>query len=290
MENSKKAKNGPDLRRNRLMPLQRTLLEEAEREISIVSEGRRQDTTVGNVVLRKMLQTAASGSPHALGHAMRAIIAAQQLQSVEVDEDINFARRYKHQQEEHLARAIKEGHNIEEVLPHPDDIVIIEGEGYQITGPGCREELVIIKRSCAYRDILLLQAVLEDRILPVSQQKSEAGLEEEDSGQSALVLAQFFNMGLPDRYRQSQLDMVCCLQRYERLDKRELLKQTRQAWRWLGYDRPRGWTMRRWREMRGEFEMLLNEAKGLASLFQAIKPVSEHQIEAHVRRLYNLLR
>lgn len=62
-EISKKANSSPDLMRNRLMPLQRTLLEEAEREISIVSEGRRQDTTVGNVVLRKMLQTAASGSP-----------------------------------------------------------------------------------------------------------------------------------------------------------------------------------------------------------------------------------
>lgn len=290
MESNKKAKNSPDLMRNRLMPLQRTLLEEAEREISIVSEGQRQDTTVGNVVLRKMLQTAASGSPHALGHAMRAIIAAQQLQSVEVDEDIKFARRYKKQQEELLATAIGEGRNLEDVLPHPDDIVITEGEGYRIHGPSCREELAIIKRSCAYRDILLLQAALEDRILPVIQQKPEAGPEEEGSGQSALVLAQFFNMGLPDRYRQSQLDMVCCLQRYERLDKRELLKQTRQAWRWLGYDRPRGWTMRTWREMRGEFEALLNEVTSLVSLFKATKPVSEHQIEAHVRRLYNLLR
>jgi hypothetical protein len=130
MESNKKARNSPDPMRNRLMPLQRTLLEEAEREISIVSEGQRQDTTVGNVVLRKMLQTAASGSPHALGHAMRAIIAAQQLQSVEVDEDIKFARRYKKQQEELLATAIGEGRNLEDVLPHPDDIVITEGEGY----------------------------------------------------------------------------------------------------------------------------------------------------------------
>lgn len=221
---------------------------------------------------------------------MRAIIAAQQLQSMEVDEDIKFARRYKKQQEELLATALREGRSIEDVLPHPDDIVITEGEGYRIQGPSCREELAFIKRSCAYRDILLLQVALEDRILPLKEQTSEVGAEEQDPGQSALILAQFFNMGLPERYRQSQTDMGCCLQRYGRLDKRELLKQARQAWRWLGYDRPRGWTMRPWREMRGEFEVLLNEAQSLVPLFKTTKPVSEHQIEAQVRRLYNLLR
>lgn len=237
-----------------------------------------------------MLQTAASGSLHALGHAMRAIIAAQQLQSMEVDEDIKFARRYKKQQEELLATAIREGRSIEDVLPHPGDIGITEGEGFRIQSPSCREELAFIKRSCAYRDILLLQVALEDRILPLNEQTSEAGAEEQEPGQSALILAQFFNMGLPERYRQSQIDMGCHLQRYERLDKRELLKQARRAWRWLGYDRPRGWTMRPWRKLRGQVEALLNEAQSLVPLFKTTKPISEHQIEAHVRRLYNLLR
>ncbi len=290
MVDKKKDTNNADLVRNRLTPLQRTLLEEVDREISIVSEGRRQDTTVGTVVLRKMLQTAAGGSPHALGQAMRSIIAAQQLQSREVEERIKTGHRLKQHQAELLAKTISEGGKIEDVLPHPDDIVITEGEGYRIIGPCCQEELAIIKRSCAYRDILLLQVALEDRILPVKEQTSGAGAEEQGPGQSALILAHFFNMGLPERYRQSQIDMGCRLRRYERLDKRELLKQARQAWRWLGYDHPRGWTMRPWKEMRGMFEAVLNETLTLAPLFNASKPPSEQQIQAHVRRLLNLRR
>ncbi len=110
MDDGKKtAKNNIDLSCNRLVPLQRSLLEEAAREISIVIDGQRQETTVGRVVLRKMLQTAASGSPHALGHAMRSIIVAEQLQQAEVEKDLEFARRYKKMQEELLAQAIKEG-------------------------------------------------------------------------------------------------------------------------------------------------------------------------------------
>lgn len=84
-------------------------MEEAAREISIVIDGQRQETTVSTVVLRKMLQTAASGSPHALGHAMRSIIVAEQLQQAEVEKDLEFARRYKKMQEELLAQAIREG-------------------------------------------------------------------------------------------------------------------------------------------------------------------------------------
>ena len=92
------------------------------------------------------------------------------------------------------------------------------------------------------------------------------------------------------RYYQNQLDMMRLLERYECLTRRELLKLTRQAWRRLGHDRSRGWTMRPWHAMRRELELLVVEARKIALLFKSSRPPSEQQLLEHIHRLYNLCR
>lgn len=47
---------------------------------------------------------------------------------------------------------------------------------------------------------------------------------------SALLLAQFFNQGLPERFAKSNLQIIQNLFGLRRLTKRELLKITHQEW------------------------------------------------------------
>ncbi|GAB1581067.1 hypothetical protein [Phyllobacterium phragmitis] len=266
-----------------LVPLQRVLLDEADRPIAILSEGKEQQTTVGKVVVRKLMQTAASGSPHALGHAMKAIVAAQQLKQQEIDSDVEFARRYRKHQQDQLKEAVKAGRDPETILPHPDDIEVIEGQGYRIVGPSDADELRTVKSNRAYRDVLLLQVVLEERLAGTSENSSAERL----PSTTPLVLAQVLNTMLPVRYRLSDFKILLVLDRHGRMSKRELLKETRQAWQRIRVSPPRGWMMPPWSKIQAKLDVLLPACVNVYAQVKAGKLTSEHQIAARLSRLGN---
>ncbi|MEP3046355.1 MAG: DUF5681 domain-containing protein, partial [Roseibium sp.] len=103
-----------------LTPLQQALLEEANRKVTIVSDGQQQEVSIDQVVSRKLLQMAANGSVHALSNAVNEINAAQRLQRQQIDEDVDFGRRFKEHQQGLLDQATNNCDAADTVLPHPD--------------------------------------------------------------------------------------------------------------------------------------------------------------------------
>lgn len=149
---------------DKLTPLQEALLKEAAREISIVSNGHTQTARMDEIVTRKMMQMAANGGQHSISNAIYQINMAQRLNQQKIDEKVAFGHRYKSHQQHLLDEARKHGRDLDTVLPHPDDIVVEEGVGYELIGPIDETELRAVKRDCDMRDAAILQAALEERL------------------------------------------------------------------------------------------------------------------------------
>jgi hypothetical protein len=147
-----------------LTPLQQALLDEADRKVTILSEGEQQEVSIHQVVSRKLLQMAANGSVHALSNAVNEINIAQRLQQRKFEDNVEFGEKYKSLQQQLLDQALAKGEDPEKVLPHPDDIKVLPGKGFKIAGPVDETELKTSQNCCALRDVLILQSVLEERI------------------------------------------------------------------------------------------------------------------------------
>ena len=225
---------------SKLTSLQDALLKEAGREITISSNGRSETVRMDEVVTRKLMQMAANGGQHAISNAIYQINMAQRIKQVKADENVAFGHKFKAHQKHLLDLAIKHGHDLEAVLPHPDDILVEQGVGYTLIGPVDATELRGVKRDCAARDAAILQAALETRLGPHSP---EAGQEpsKHSADASALLIVQLLNDALPTRFRKTDPQIVMELMRYDGVTKRELLKRTHQQWSALGKPRPRGW-------------------------------------------------
>ncbi|MEP3430459.1 MAG: hypothetical protein ABJN98_17365 [Roseibium sp.] len=78
-----------------LTPMQLSLLKDADRKVTIVSEGQQQEVNIYELVSRKLLQMAAGGSIHALSNALNEINTAQQLQQRQIEGDVEFGQKYK---------------------------------------------------------------------------------------------------------------------------------------------------------------------------------------------------
>lgn len=147
--------------RTKLTTLQESLLQEAAREVAVAIDGRSQTINLSQVLSRKLLQMAANGSVHAMSNAINELNIAQPLHQRKVEEDVDLGRRLKEHQHDLLATARATGADLDTVLPHPDDIIIEEGVGFEIVGPFDASELEAVKKNCGRRDAAILQAALE---------------------------------------------------------------------------------------------------------------------------------
>lgn len=179
----------------------------------------------------------------------------------------------KAQQQAKLDEAAEAGIDPDTVLPHPDDIHVIEGEGYRITGPADETELDLIKARCARRDLFILQHVLEDRL------RSAQG------ANSALLLVQFMNHGLSELFRLSDTRLLLAIMRHERKTKRELLKEAHSAWRAIGRPKPRGWTLPAFPEMRARLEHTLPALLALYEEVATGKVVEQYAIAERIKEI-----
>lgn len=206
-----------------LTPMQRALLEEASRKVTIVVDGQQSEVSVGQVVSRKLMQMAANGSVHALSNAFNETVLGERQQEAEIKKEVAFGHQYKAHQQELFDCAIKNGLDPDTVLPHPDDIVVVEGEGYRIIGPENEVILNFVKGTCARRDLLILQYVLEERLQPTRDPGPRNGADGDDetvAHSSALLLVYFMNDGLPERFRLTDLDIERAIWRHQRKTKR----------------------------------------------------------------------
>lgn len=259
-----------------LTPHQQTILEEAARKINVRTDGSSQETTVAAALWKKYEQVALSGSPHALGRVTAEIIAAQKIKQIQNERDVLFGRKLKQVQQKLLERVTKAELDPNQVLPHPDDITIIEGVGYRVDGPWVAEEVDLILQLCAKRDVLLQQSVLEDRL---------ATPEDPRDGSTALVLAHFLNRGLPKRFYMSQDSMMMKLMRLESQTKRELLKTVRDAWKSIGVVRPRGYRMVTLSVIKSQIKRLESLIDQIITQYPTVSHLHDDEIAAHLQRL-----
>ncbi|MBC7180328.1 MAG: hypothetical protein H5U14_09595 [Roseovarius sp.] len=154
----------------------------------------------------------------------------------------------KQRLQEKLARAVHDGADPKWIVPHPDDIVINENEGWDVKGPVDEEELKPIRERIAMRGVLLLQSVLDERLSDRSEMRLSDAPVEEMAGSTSLIFAQLLNEKLPERFRLSSIELMFETMRHEKLTKRELLKAIRKAWATIGLPLPRGAVLPPWCE------------------------------------------
>ncbi len=265
-----------------LTPLQKVLLDEADRRVSIVSDGAQQDVSIHQLVSRKLLQMAANGSVHALSNAINEINTAQSLKQQQIDEDVEFGQRYKDYQQRRLDQAIENGEDPGKVLPHPDDVQVVLNKGYRIAGPVNETELKTVRECCALRDVLIQQSELEDRNGEPAVVALIENPEEPFAGALAIVMAHMINNALPERFRKSDADIATEIFHHRKLTKRELLKETHRAWASIHKPKPRGWTLPPYRQTLARFEQCASLFLGIADQTQDGKRTSEKEFAAEI--------
>jgi len=285
VKRNKSRKATPKVTPPGLTPLQKILLDEAGRKVTITSEGRQEEVSVEQVVTRRLLQSAASGSVHALSNAVNEIILAQRIMQQEIEADVEFAHRVTAHQQVMLDKARKEGKDLNTVLPHPDDIETIPGVGYKVHGPWDEAELKIVLGNCARRDLYILQAALEERLGDPKSDQQGSSSDEQFPGASAMVLVHFFNEGLPARFHKSDMHLITDLCKCRRLTKRDLLKIAHQEWAAIGSPKPRGWRMPSFSKTCADLERVTEGCIELLHEMTTGRIMSDRDISARLRQL-----
>lgn len=191
-------KNGEN---RELTQFEKALLKEANRTITLRSDGRSQEATLSEAVIRRLFQVATNGSPHALGHVLRNLNDAQALNQALIREKMAEGERIKQRLQQRLDQAVLEGADPVWVVPHPDDIVIDEDEGWTMTGPMDEEDLKPIRRRVTMRNIFLLQSVLEERLSDAPRLGESDVPAVETAGSTSQVFATLLNNNLPQRFQ-----------------------------------------------------------------------------------------
>jgi hypothetical protein len=150
-----------------LLPVQRAVLENATLKMKVRSDGKDQEITAAEAVIKKRLQTALGGSTHAQNQLLRDLKEAQAIKQRNIAEEVAEGHALKQKLQQLLKMATEVGQDLKTFVMHPDDIVVTEGVGYEIKGPRTAEQYEVILQCCAARDMMYKQAVLEERLGPL---------------------------------------------------------------------------------------------------------------------------
>jgi hypothetical protein len=205
------------------LAIDQIILEFADKELT-VKVGDQQIKMSGREALAQaQAKSALNGNAHAQKDIQNRIERAERLQLRKKVADVIFWQDYKTVMAAKLQKLADEGAAIDEeaFLPHPDDIEINEDLTIRFAGPTTSEALRKCHETMRFREALILQAELDRRLAIKS---------EENPGQGSLVLARFLEKSLPARMRFSDGDWLNAVWRTEKINKRTLLKQVRQAW------------------------------------------------------------
>jgi hypothetical protein len=184
-------------------------------------------------IIRAQMAAAGKGNPLAQRDALLRIERALSAAARDRQERRDFWQRYRDEKLAEIERARRDGRTIPTPLPHPDDIIIEPGEDVRIEGPIDEADMALCRQTCRYRDTLLLQDALDERLA-----FANPGDGYRPGG--SLIWALAFNNLI---YRRFQLDeslLIWQQLRNAAIPKRELLRSLHRAWRTLGITAPRG--------------------------------------------------
>lgn len=249
-----------------LTSLEAALLREARRQITVTNNGRSEQISMEQALIKRKYQAALQGSPHALHQTSKALQEAEAAELAYIRNGEEEAETYRQHGKKLIRQAINKGEDPRLVIPHPDDVRFDPETGNWLHGPAGKPDHERIFDLLDVIDLLILQDTLEQRtgsnlertgLFPAELEPSEPAiaksnqyLEDElgevpdlDTISSPLLIAMVLNDFLPQRFRLSRNEVMDRILVYSANTKRDLLKLTTQRWRKHGHPRPRGWHM-----------------------------------------------
>jgi hypothetical protein len=247
-------------------------------EITVNVNGGSSKMTLVEAGIAKLSQSALKGSPHSMRQFNKLQRENAELRKKEIDDECaTWSEIQAYQYKEYARhRAVHDTDPLD--FPHPDDIYIDPKQGVSIRGPinmdAYREMLTLIAKIDAYLWQDALEAVLDGR-------KSDA------RGQlrSPFLLAIALNGGLPRRLRLTKDELCNTAAERSRRTKRQLLKETHQAWCRAGDDIPRGTRLPSVGHTM-KMMMLLNDAARIAIDKKIDRAEKERQLDELVQDTY----
>lgn len=223
-----------------LLQIEKVLLTKVRETHSVTTNGKTEERELQEILLQKYMQTALSGSPHALNQMMRFIRETEERHAEKLEYDLEVGVALKEQAEIRIAEAIEAGENPNYVYPHPDDIVINHSEGWCILGVWNEEMLKSIKELEKFCSVLLWQHFLEERLDWPKVEPCEVFPNGTPYKGSAFLFLDLIQQGMPKRFHLG-FDDYCLEERKSRgMSKRELLKYVYRRWQQIGCHFPKG--------------------------------------------------
>lgn len=231
-----------------LLPYEEMLVSKVNEKHAVTSNGRTEQLPLQEILIQKHIQTALSGSPHALNQVTKAMLAAEKTKAERVEYEVQFGKKLMDYAEIKVLEAIEAGENPNYVYPHPDDIVINHAKGWDILGIWNEEMLKRVKELEKFCEVLLWQHFLEERLDWPKVDPCEVFPNGTPYKGSAFLFLDLIQIGMPKRF-QLGFDNYFLEERKSRgMSKRELLKHVRSKWQAIGYQVPRGKRMPSFKE------------------------------------------
>ena len=199
-----------------------------EGKTTVRIEGQSQEMSRSEIALHAQFKSATEGSPQSIRQFIELMSLVSQKRAAEVRAEVEWWTAFMVNQKARFARHVAE-FGVEPLeFPHPDDIVIDPDKGVVFHGPLDDEQ---------HKQLLNTQHMIEACLL---QDALETRLDQNDEITGAALLAHVLNEMLPKRLQQCDVQITLRAMRLQGLPKRELLKQTRAAWRTADVSLPRG--------------------------------------------------
>ena len=211
------------------------LLKEAARTVHARENGQTFEMTLRQALIQAQFKSALAGSAYAQKHLAERLERCEREEALEVKRLVEIYQFYQEDWRGRINEAQKNGGPIPTPLPHPDDIVFEPGKRPLIIGPATEQEAAAVDQTCRLRDLLIMQDVLDERMMPPVSREDLSG-----GRGSAFLLALALNNTLPKRLRINRTDIVLAQMQYEGTTKRQLLKDVYRGWRALGHPVKRG--------------------------------------------------
>lgn len=215
-------------------PLLQAALEGSRRKTKIREGENIREVTFSEAMLEALKVQGLKGNARSAGMWLDITRAAHILHARERDERIVYWLVRQNEGWAALEAARAAGEPPPDLLPHPDDIEVCPQNGVTFVGPVEEIGRASMLDTIALRDVLIMQDILDTR----STERHDGSKVVEPGG--ALLTALYLQSAIPPRLRLSDHELVRRQWRYERLTKRQLLKDLHHAWRSIGHPKPRG--------------------------------------------------
>ncbi|MCA0271758.1 MAG: DUF5681 domain-containing protein [Proteobacteria bacterium] len=218
-----------------LTDLERALLAEGRRLVTVRDGGEPVEISVNEIIARKTAETAAKGSPHAQRTWLNATAEAVARENSIKDENAAFWRLYQRSYRSEIALARKRGEPLPEPVPHPDDIVIDDRNNISVDGPVTELEAQVYAYIVNQREAFMRQHVLDKK-----RGNLKGDMECAEGFGSAMMMVSLTNMVLPPRLRLDETAMWRLYCGFRSQTIRQLLKDDHRAWKRLHLPSRRG--------------------------------------------------